>query len=85
MKPLERIFFVACINTISENIYMHHMVKMFGAFGFSEKQLYRYVEKWDDKGFYDYGVSMRVGWFEFDKLVGEYKVLYDKYYKGCDK
>ena len=36
-----------------------------------------YVRKWCDKGFYDYGVTLDLGWFEFDKLTGEYKQIYD--------
>lgn len=86
MKPLERIFFVACINTLTirfvpKRIHIKDLVALFVAFGFSEKQLYYYVEKWANKGFYTYGVSIRVGWFEIEKLTGEYKVLYENYKK----
>lgn len=84
MKPLERIFFIACINTLTtpflpKPIYIKDLVGLFENFGFSKKQLYYYVEKWANNGFYSYGVSIRVGWFEIDKLNGEYKVLYEKY------
>ena len=87
MKPLERIFFVACINTLIATekllkpIHTRDMVRVFVLFGFNEKQLWYYVEKWSDKGFYEYGVSPRFGWFLLDKLTGEYKVLYEKYKK----
>lgn len=37
-----------------------------------------YVEKWSDKGFYNYGVSLDLGWFEFNKLTGEYKQIYEE-------
>lgn len=82
MKPLERIFFIACINAITPPaLCMRDIVELFVGFGFPSKQLYYYVEKWTDKGFYDYGVNIGFGWFEIDKLSGEYKVLYEKYKK----
>ena len=37
-----------------------------------------YVEKWSNRGFYDYGVTLDLGWFYTDKLSGEYKKVYDE-------
>ena len=31
--------------------------------GFNEKQAMAWVDKWDRKGWWDYGVSLRSGWF----------------------
>ena len=84
MKPLEKIFFTACIhNCICEsyNEYMIHdsireIIKIFVDLGFSWKQLEYYLTKWSDSGFYNYGVNLELGWFEFDKLKGEYKTIY---------
>ena len=50
---------------------------IFERLGFSYKQLMYYVRKWCDKGFYDYVVTLDLGWLEFDKLTGEYKQIYD--------
>ena len=50
---------------------------IFERLGFSYKQLMYYVRKWSDRGFYDYGTTLDLGWFEFDKLTGEYKRIYD--------
>lgn len=50
---------------------------IFESLGFSYKQLMYYVRKWSDRGFYDYGTTLDLGWFEFDKLTGEYKRIYD--------
>lgn len=84
MKPLERIFFMACVNEqkraldISKREFSVRIIgNIFERFGFSYKQLMYYVRKWCDRGFYDYGVTLDLGWFEFGKLTGEYKQIYD--------
>lgn len=85
MKPLEEIFFRACVNEQkrksdckSREFSIRDIGNVFERLGFSYKQLLYYVQKWSDKGFYDYGVSVDLGWFEFDKLTGEYKRIYEK-------
>ena len=35
-----------------------------------------YVKKWSNQGFYDYGTTLDLGWFEFEKLKGEYLAIY---------
>lgn len=79
MKPLERIFFMACVNEqrrVHELQLREFSVRMianiFSRLGFSYKQLMYYVQKWSSRGFYDYGVTMDLGWFYFDELKGEY-------------
>ena len=59
---------------IHDNI--REIIKIFAGLGFSWKQLDYYLTKWSDRGFYDYGTSLELGWFEFDKLEGEYKNIY---------
>ena len=86
MKPLERIFFLACVN---EQICMKScngtefsiraIANIFSRLGFSYKQLCYYLEKWSEKGFYNYGVSLDLGWLEIDKLTGEYKNTYEEF------
>lgn len=77
MKPLERIFFIACIKNI-ETMKAREVIKTFCTLGFSEKQLLRYIEKWLKNGFYDYGVTIDLGWFEPENFIGEYKVIYEE-------
>lgn len=89
MKPLERIFFKACIHNC---LYLSHngaewnmeppfaiidIIRIFVLLGFSRKLDY-YLKKWCGRGFYDYGVNLELGWFEFDKLKGEYEVIYNE-------
>nr|DAX05507.1 MAG TPA: hypothetical protein [Bacteriophage sp.] len=85
MKPLEEIFFRACVNEQKRKLKVNDrefsirvIGNIFERLGFSYKQLMYYVQKWSDKGFYDYGVSLDLGWFEFDKLDGEYQRIYEK-------
>lgn len=84
MKPLEQIFFRACVNEQKRKysleqreLSIRDIGNIFERLGFSYKQLMYYVKKWSDKGFYNYGVSLDLGWFEFDKLTGEYKQIYN--------
>ena len=84
MKPLEEIFFRACVNeqkrklrSSDRELSIRTIGNIFERLGFSYKQLMYYVRKWCDKGFYDYGVTLDLGWFEFGKLTGEYKQIYD--------
>ena len=84
MRPLEEIFFRACVNeqkrklrSSDREFSIRTIGNIFERLGFSYKQLMYYVRKWCDRGFYDYGVTLDLGWFEFGKLTGEYKQIYD--------
>nr|DAH31222.1 MAG TPA: hypothetical protein [Bacteriophage sp.] len=84
MKSLEEIFFRACVNEQKRKLHssdrelsIRTIGNIFERLGFSYKQLMYYVSKWSDKGFYNYGVTLDLGWFEFDKLTGEYKQIYN--------
>lgn len=90
MKPLERIFFMACTNEqrrvyrLEQREFSIRMIaNIFARLGFSYKQLMYYVKKWTDRGFYDYGVTLDLGWFDFDKLNGEYKEIFNEIHT-CD-
>lgn len=76
MKPLERVFFMACIMK-SKEMSVRKIIKTFCTLGFSENQLLYYVNKWNNRGFYNYGVTIDLGWFEPENFIGEYKVIYD--------
>lgn len=88
MKPLERIFFMACANE-QRRVYsseqrefdIRTIANIFSRLGFSYKQLMYYVGKWSKRGFYDYGVTLDLGWFNFDKLNGEYLDIFKSVYK----
>ena len=90
MKPLERIFFMACVNEqkrvldISKREFsVRNIGNIFERFGFSYKQLMYYVQKWSNNGFYDYGTTLDLGWFDFEKLNGEYLAIYNSM-STCD-
>ena len=90
MKPLERIFFMACVNEqkrvldIREREFSVRSIgNIFERLGFSYKQLMYYVQKWSNNGFYDYGTTLDLGWFNFEKLNGEYLSIYNSM-STCD-
>lgn len=76
MKPLERIFFMACL--MKEDKFIRDICHIFSYLGFPIKILWRYLEKWNDIGFYDYGVALDMGWFYIDKLPVEYAKMYEE-------
>lgn len=41
----------------------------------NHKRAWYLLEKWSELGFYDYGVTLDLGWFEPDKLPERYKDL----------
>lgn len=89
MKPLERIFFMSCLH---EQMRVYELSKrefsvrvignIFERLGFSYKQLMYYVDKWEKRGFYEYGVSFDLGWFVLENLTGEYKAIYEQMKNG---
>ena len=56
--------------------YIRDIGNIFERLGFSYKQLMYYVQKWSNNGFYDYGTILDLGWFDFEKLNGEYLSIY---------
>lgn len=86
-RPLEIIFFKACVHEqlISSELNnreysVRKISEIFQRFGFSYKQLYYYLTKWSDRGFYNWGVNIELGWFEFEHLdkYEDYKKLYEE-------
>ena len=76
MNALEQIFFKACL--MKENKFIQDIVTTFSDLGFPVKILWRYLKKWNDMAFYEYGVSLGLGWFYIDKLPIEYAKLYEE-------
>ena len=83
MKPQEKALFKTCIwlsaGRSFEPIPMCLVIDMLvNVFGYNEKQLYYYANKWDDKGIINYGTSIRFVWFEFENLSGAYLDMYNE-------
>ena len=77
IKPIERKFFRYLIRQINyEKIHpsinmafvnqdiRHHANIFADKYNVSYKQLMYYLEKWSNRGIYNYGVSLDLGWFE---------------------
>lgn len=85
MKPLEEIFFRACLNEQirilrieDKEFEVRVIANIFDRLGFSYEELMRCVRRWSNKGFLNYDNSLDLGWFEFSKLTGEYKQIYEE-------
>lgn len=85
MKPLENTFFKACVHETlraeslrDRELSIRNIVNIFSRLGFPHKQLWGYLDKWDMLGFYEYGVTLDLGWFDFDKLTPRYSELYQE-------
>lgn len=83
MKENEKIFFRLCLNAFvfkkQSDYYkfcVRDLINIIQSL-INYKQCWYYLDKWSNRGFYDYGVTMDLGWFEPDKFTGEYKDIYD--------
>lgn len=76
MKPLEQIFFKACL--MRGDNFIRDICQTFSELGFPIKILRRYLRKWTNMGFYEYDVALDMGWFYIDKLPVEYAKMYEE-------
>ena len=74
MKFEEKLFFILCFKLRILNILPRDIVTILNDV-IPHKRCLRYLEKWSEKGFYDYGVTLDLGWFYCDKLPQRYKEL----------
>lgn len=84
MKDNEKIFFRMCLNAFvlkkQSDYYklcIRDLINIIQPL-INYKQCWYYLDKWSRKGFYDYGVTLDLGWFEADKFIGEYKSIYEE-------
>ena len=70
MKDHERIFFALCYN-LRSSFRPRDVVNLL-ADTIPHKRCWYYLEKWSDLGFYNYGVTLDLGWFEPENLPPRY-------------
>ena len=73
MKEQERIFFALCYNfryTLKPRDIVIALADTI-----PHKRCWYYLEKWLEKDFYNYGVTLDLGWFELDKIPQAYKEI----------
>lgn len=84
MKEDEKAFFRTCIRYCTIQDVQNHsnrgvtprtIIKMLSEF-INYKRCWYLLEKWTNKGFYNYGVTMDLGWFEEEYFTGEYQEMY---------
>ncbi len=71
MKEHERIFFALCYNLRHE--FKPRDIIRFLSETIPHKRCWYYLDKWSEKGFYDWGITLDLGWFYLDKLPQAYK------------
>ena len=70
MKDHERIFFALCYN-LRGSMKPRDVVNLL-ADTIPHKRCWYYLDKWSSLGFYDYGVTLDLGWFYPDELPQRY-------------
>lgn len=70
MKEHERIFFALCYNL--RHIMKPRAVVNLLAETIPHKRCWYYLRKWGLLGFYDYGVTEDLGWFDTDEIPPRY-------------
>lgn len=70
MKDQERIFFALCYN-LRHTCKPRQIVNLL-ADTIPHKRCWYYLEKWARLGFYNWGVTIDLGWFELDKIPQRY-------------
>lgn len=73
MKDHERIFFSLCYGL--RDTYRPREVVNLLADTIPHKRCWYYLEKWTNQGFYDYGVTLDLGWFYPEKLPDRYRQI----------
>lgn len=83
MKDDEKKFFRTCFKYISRVVYDRTIIGQFKPRDLlriinewlPEKRGLYYLGKWSKLGFYDYGVTIDLGWIYVDKIPDRYKEL----------
>ena len=77
VKEDEKTFFImSCAMKKSHKITMRGIIDLMeSVYRIPTKRCWYYLKKWCDLGFYDYGVSLDLGWFCPDKFPDRYKEL----------
>lgn len=70
LKDHERIFFALCYN-LRDKLRPRDVVNLL-ADTIPHKRCWYFLEKWTNLGFYSYGVTLDLGWFEPEKLPPRY-------------
>lgn len=74
MKKDEKCFFIACWFFQNNGVSVRKVISIMGKI-IHKKRCWYLLEKWDGLGFYDYGVTLDLGWFYPDKLPKRYSDL----------
>lgn len=87
MKEDEKKFFITCLRRIritknykeiqKQLLSPREIINLIDEY-INYKRCWYLLEKWERKGFYIYGTSLDLGYFEVDNMSGEYKEIFNK-------
>lgn len=77
IKEDEKKFFITCLNNINEKS-IRTIINILSEF-INYKRCWYLLKKWGNKGFYEYGVTMDLGWFIPENFCGEYLKIYKEW------
>lgn len=71
MKEDEKKFFITCYYFRNKGIDIRTIINILSEF-INYKRCWYLLEKWSNIGFYNYGVTLDLGWFETDEMPERY-------------
>lgn len=72
MKDDEKLFFTICFSFVHGKVCtVRDVVHLFDGV-IHHKRCWYLLRKWSEKGFYDYGVTLDLGWFDPEKVPEVY-------------
>ena len=78
MKIDEIIFFIMCyVLRNGYGVYIRDVVDYLED-QIPRKRMWYYLKKWAKLGFYEYGVALDLGWFEYKKMPDRYRSIINR-------
>ena len=73
MKKDEERFFITCYLAKKQGLTIRETINiLYSANLINYKRCWYLLKKWDSKGFYNYGVTIDLGWFEDENMPLRY-------------
>jgi hypothetical protein len=74
MKDDEKKFFITCYFLRNDGYNIRDIIYFLGEF-IHYKRCWYLLKKWSGIGFYNYGITLDLGWFELDDMPDRYLEL----------
>ena len=74
MKDDEKKFFITCYNFRLQGVDIRVIINVLSEF-INYKRCWYLLKKWSAMGFYNYGITLDLGWFEVENMPDRYLEL----------